>query len=99
MSSAERKALDTNRIHKALDLTLTASIDHDPIYGPGIGRSSLVDKTDRLKIEEDSLISSDRKYIETALEDYNRDLAELERSIVEYRIYIRKLRDRNLLGE
>ncbi|MBN1389462.1 MAG: hypothetical protein JXA22_02355 [Candidatus Thermoplasmatota archaeon] len=96
--SAERKALDRDRIRRALDLNLTAMTDRGSREGLSIERDSLVENIGRLTIEEDSLITSDRVDLGMVLEDYSRDLAELERSLFEYREYLRKLRERDLMG-
>ncbi|MGA1793370.1 MAG: hypothetical protein ACMUHM_05420 [Thermoplasmatota archaeon] len=63
-----------------------------------IERNSLLERTEKLTIEEGSLTSQSMEYMESVIDDYRNDLQDLENSIKEYRLYIKRLRDREKAG-
>ena len=93
--SAERRALNRERTHRALDLSLTAMTNWSGDERLEVERGSMVENTDRLTIEEDSMTSLERVYMESVLNDYSSDLFALESSIREYRQYLRRLREKH----
>ena len=97
--SPKRKALDTERTHKALDHNLEALRRNENMRKLSIERDSLLDRTDRLTIEEGSKTSGGKEYLESVLDDYKSDLEDLEESIKEYRLYLRKLKVKEWMGD
>jgi hypothetical protein len=47
-----------------------------------------------LTIEDDSLTSGNREYIDSVIEEYTKDLRDLESTLEEYRRYLQSLRSR-----
>ena len=97
--SPKRKALDTERIHKALDRDQEALRRNENMQKLSIEKDSLLERTERLTIDEGTLTSENSGYVETVLNDYQSDLKDLEESIREYRLYLRKLREKEWMGD
>ena len=92
--SAKRLALDVNRVHKALDLDLTLEERPKTVKTLNIEETSMVEDTDKLDVEKDSLTSLDNEHMTSVVSDYQNDLDELERTIAEFRDYLNKLREK-----
>jgi hypothetical protein len=92
--SPRRVAIDANRIHKALDLDLELKERPKKPRRLSIEKESLVEDTDKMEIEKTSLTSSNDEYIASVVKDYQSDLDDLERSISEFREYLRKLKSK-----
>ena len=92
--SAKRLALDINRVHKALDLDLTLEERPKTVKTLNIEETSMVEGTDKLEVEKDSLTSMDNEHMTSVVSDYQNDLDELERTIAEFRDYLNKLREK-----
>lgn len=96
--SAKRLALDTDRVKKALDLDLSFA-DRSLTDGKlSIESSSITDNTERMTVEENSLLYSNKQYVEAVLDDFKNDLAELEISISKYRQFLKKLEEKERHG-
>lgn len=91
MMSPKKLALDLDRVHKALDQALTPPEHPEPVKKLSIEETSIVENTDKLEVEKTSLTSANDEFLNTVVNDYKSDLLELERSISEYREYLKKL--------
>ncbi len=96
--SEKRLALDMGRVKKALDLEIPVSERSYREEKLNIERDSLIENTDKMSVEENSLISSNRQYVASVLDDFKKDLAELENSISDYRRYLKKLEEKERYG-
>jgi len=97
--SAERISLDTGRVRRALEGTLPHLKKATRREELSVEKHSLVENTDRLTIEEDSLTSGNREYIDSVIEEYTSDLRDLESTLEEYRKYLKTLRSRELVRD
>jgi hypothetical protein len=91
---AERTSLDTSRVRRALDNALPYIKKEQKREELSVERDSLVENTDRLEVEKDSLTSTNREYIDAVIEEYTRDLRDLESTLEEYRKYLQGLRSK-----
>ena len=96
--SEKRLALDMGRVKKALDLDIPLSERSYRVEKLNIERDTLIENTDKMSVEENSLISSNRQYVASVLDDFKKDLAELENSISDYRRYLKELKEKEKYG-
>ncbi len=91
---AERTSLDTGRVRRALDNALPYFRKEPKREELSVEKDSLVENTDQLEVEKDSLTYANRDYIDAVIEEYTRDLRDLESTLEEYRKYLQNLRSR-----